>query len=213
MNLQNRLILISIGVLLLIAAATVVPAQRPKLGTVRDATKPDSMDKQKREGQVSDNTRVQVETAPEPNAIRIHVHYPTEFGYREISSSTMWPFSCDAFSVNAVRLRRPRSAGESQNEVLMTVVHHPRMRLESGQYICDFTISSAPLNEPIKVQVSMANGDGLTEAWQAGSNPQPPSGSERLILHNSREVALTADQPTSILEFEMAYGSHARRQP
>lgn len=208
----NRLLVALMSFLCLVSVAT-VSAQQRKLGTVRQVANPDTSTKRNPTDQISDRSTVQVEPSVQPNSIRIHVHYPKEYGYVTIDSRTQWAYSCDAFSVDATRLRRPRYPNEGQGELLMTVAKELRMRSEGGRYICDFTVSSVPLNEPISIRMSMAGQEVLTQPWQAGSNPQPPSGSERMILYGSREVVLTPGQPSSVLEFEMAYRSHLRRQP
>jgi hypothetical protein len=91
--------------------------------------------------------------------------------------------------------------------VLMTIIGPPTlMRVEGSSYICDFTITSVPLNEPIIVSGSMINNSKvLTGRWREGSQPQPPPGSERLILNGKKNVRLTKGQPSATVDFEMVY--------
>jgi hypothetical protein len=85
------------------------------------------------------------------------------------------------------------------------------MRVESSYYVCDFTITTVPLNQPIIVSGSMINNPSvLTGRWRDGSQPQPPLGSERLILNGKKNVRLTKSEPTATIDFEMVY---RRSQP
>jgi len=169
-----------------------------------------------REVQVTDKSKVNTEPPIEPNSIRVRIRYRKEYGF----ITTKWinsdrPYSCQAFSVDGRvwsgepgTFGRPKTGNEL--DVLMTLVQPDVMREEGDYYVCGFTIEAVPLNELIIVNASMAaNSKMLTSRWPAGptgSQPQPPPGSERVILNGSSKVRLTRRDPTAILDFEMVYG-------
>ena len=229
LNITNSLICASI--LFLFACANVVcqvsPRKRPVEGRVVDQTpKPQTpnptteagaqTNQRQREVQVNDKSKVNTEPAIHPNEVRVRIRYRKEFGF----VTTRWidtdrPYSCHAFSVDgSVWVDEPGTFGRPKTgnefDVLMTLEQPGLMREEGSYYVCGFTIQAVPLNELLIVKASMV-GDSkmLTSRWRggrAGSQPQPPPGSERMILNGSSKVRLTRSDPTAILDFEMVYG-------
>jgi len=166
-----------------------------------------------REVQVTDKSRVNTEPPIEPNSIRVRIRYQKEYGYLTSDRpGNQAPYSCNAFTVDAsVWSGEPGTFGRPKtgNELtaLMTVIGPPElMRVDSSYYVCDFTITSVPLNETIIVSGSMiSNSRLLTGRWRDGSQPQPQPGSERLILNGKKNVRLTKGAPISTVDFEMVY--------
>jgi hypothetical protein len=209
-----------------VGVCQVSPRKRPVEGRVIDQTpKPQTpnprteagarTNQRQREVQVTDKSKVNTEPPIPPNSIRVRIRYRKEYGF----ITTKWfnsdgPYSCHAFSVDGrVWLGEPGTFGRPKTgnefDVLMTIVQPDLMREEGSYYVCGFTIEGVPLNELIIVKASMvANSKMLTSRWPAGpagSQPQPPPGSERMILNGSSKVRLTRSDPTAILDFEMVY--------
>jgi hypothetical protein len=167
-----------------------------------------------REVQVTDKSNVNTEPVIEPNSIRVHIRYQKEYGYLTSNKpNNQEPFSCNAFVVDGgVWTGQPGTFGGNKrggtNDVLMTIVSPSSMRVADGYYVCDFTIEHVPLNESFNVKASLVdNPNVLTGRWRDGSQPQPPTGSERLILNGKRNVRLTNSNPGATLDFEMVYKS------
>ena len=165
-----------------------------------------------REVQVTDKSKVNTEPPIEPNSIRVRIRYQKAYGFITTKSfNDDRPYSCHAFSVNGDvwsgepgTFGRPKTGNEL--DVLMTITSPISMRVNGGYYVCDFTITSVPLNELIIVKASMINDSKLlTGRWPAGSQPQPPPGSERMILNGSSKLRLTRSDPTATVDFEMVY--------
>ena len=162
---------------------------------------------QKRETQVADTSRI-----IEPNSIRVRIRYQREFGYVTSSKpGNQAPYSCNAFTVDGgIWSGASETVGGYKRggtgDLLMTIITPNSMRVAGNYFVCDFTITSVPLNEPIVVKASMvSDAKILTVRWRDGSQPQPPPGSERMILNGSSKVTLTNGNPTAILDFEMVY--------
>ena len=51
----------------------------------------------------------------------------------------------------------------------------------------------------------ISNSKVLTGRWRDGSQPQPPPGSERLILNGKKNVRLTKSEPSITVDLEMVY--------
>ena len=214
---NEKLVLLMLCSLLWIAwAAPRAGAQQDRNSIIRKkatTTTTSTVDnQQKRETQVADTSRIINEPPIEPNSIRVRIRYQKEFGYVTSSKpGNQEPYSCNAFTVDGGvwsgepgTFGRPKTGNEL--DVLMTIIQPALMRVEGGYYVCDFTIASVPLNEPIIVKASMvSNSKILTTRWRAGSQPQPPPGSERMILNGSSKVRLTRSEPTAIVEYEMVY--------
>jgi hypothetical protein len=149
------------------------------------------------------------DTNPIPaNAIRVHVRYRKEYGYLYNSDAfgRQGPWSCDAFNVDTAVLAGAPGAFASYKSVGNSIITHSPMRLESGYYVCDYTVTGLPLNQAITVRGGMVGGSQiLTGPWLGGSQPQPPAGSERSILNAMQSVALTPSISYGIVTFEMVY--------
>jgi hypothetical protein len=165
-----------------------------------------------REVQVTNESRVNMEPPIEPNSIRVRIRYQKEYGYLTSNKpGNQEPYSCNAFTVAASvwtgepgTFGRPKTGNELN--VLMTIGSPSLMRVDSSYYVCDFTITAVPLNEPIIVSGSMINNSRLlTGRWRDGTQPQPPPGSERLILNAKKNVSLTKSNPSATVDFEMVY--------
>ena len=137
-----------------------------------------------------------------PNTIRIAVRYKKEYGYKYESGvfAGTGPSSCSAFSVSA------KLDSYDRQRDLIRITNEAKMRDSAGFYICDYLVSELPLNQPIRVVVSIGDARSPSvEAWLGGSQPQPPSGYQRTILDGSRVVTLTDSRPSASLVFEMIY--------
>jgi hypothetical protein len=213
----QRTFLFLFGLLWIACAVPLANAQQGNIPITKkrvDTTIVDRSQRQ-REVQVTDKSKVNTEPPIEPNSIRVRIRYRKEYGF----ITTKWinsdrPYSCQAFSVDGrVWTGEPGTFGRTKTgnelDVLMTLVQPDVMREEGDYYVCGFTIEAVPLNELIIVNASMAgNSKMLTSRWPAGpagSQPQPPPGSERMILNGSSKVRLTRSDPTAILDFEMVY--------
>lgn len=167
---------------------------------------------QKRETQVADTSRIISEPPIEPNSIRVRIRYQKQYGYVTSSKpGNQEPYSCNAFTVDGgVWSGEPGTFGGYKRggtgDLLMTIRSPGSMRVAGNYFVCDFTITSVPLNQPILVKASMvSDAKILTVRWRDGSQPQPPPGSERMILNGSSKVTLTNSNATAILDFEMVY--------
>ena len=165
-----------------------------------------------REVQVTDKSKVNTEPPVELNSIRVRIRYQKEYGYLTSNKpGNQEPYSCSAFTVDGgVWAGEPGTFGGYKRggtgDVLMTIINPSLMRVEGSYFVCDFTITSVPLNEPITVSGSMINNSRvLTGRWRDGSQPQPPPGSERLILNGKKNVRLTKSEPSATVDFEMVY--------
>jgi len=78
------------------------------------------------------------------------------------------------------------------------------MQESFGYYTCKYLLSDLPVNVPVKIIVTVPNN---LEAWQRGSQPQPPPGQLRTIPDGNVTVTLTAAQPRATLTFEMIYAA------
>ena len=141
--------------------------------------------------------RIRDDSVPS-NAVRVNVRYRKEYGYRwkEGVFAGSGPTSCDEFSISArlgddVRPRNPiRIGGDSQ------------MRESFAYYTCTYLVSDLPFNVDVKIIVTVPNN---RDAWQGGSQPQPPPGQERRIPDGNVIVKLTEAQPRATLTFDMIY--------
>ena len=213
----QRSFLFLFGLLLIACAALLASAQQGNVPITKKKVTTTILDRnqRQREVQVTDKSKVNTEPPIEPNSIRVRIRYQKEYGFITTKSfNDDRPYSCHAFSVNGDvwsgqpgTFGRPKTGNEL--EVLMTITSPISMRVNGGYYVCDFTITSVPLNELIIVKASMINDSKLlTGRWPAGpagSQPQPPPGSERMILNGSSKVRLTRSDPTAIVDFEMVY--------
>jgi hypothetical protein len=213
---NEKLILLVLCSLSWIAcAAPQAGAQQDRNSIIRKkatTTTPTAVEsQQKRETQVADTSKIINEPPIEPNSIRVRIRYQKEYGYITTKSfNDDGPYSCNAFTIDAgvwageAGIGRPKTGNEL--DVLMTITSPVSMRVNGGYYVRDFTITSVPLNEPIIVKASMvSNPKILTTRWRAGSQPQPPPGSERMILNGSSKLRLTKSDPTASVDFEMVY--------
>lgn len=205
---------VSLAGLFLLACLTATPviAQQVKPQKNRVDQRIIDRNPQNPRPQVTDKSKVVTEPSVEPNSIRVRIRYQREYGYLTSSKpNNQEPFSCNAFVVDGgVWTGQPGTFGGYKRggtgDVLMTIVDPSLMRMDGSYYICDFTITAVPLNEPIIVTASMtSNTRILTGRWRDGNQPQPPSGSERLILNGKRNVRLTKNEPTATVDFEMVY--------
>ncbi len=214
---RQRTFLFLFGLLWIACAVPLAGAQQENVPITKKRVNTTIVDRnqRQREVQVTDKSKVNTEPAIQPNSIRVRIRYRKEYGF----ITTKWfnsdrPYSCHAFTVGGDvwtgepgTFGRPKTGNEL--DVLMTIVQPDLMREEGSYYVCDFTIQSVPLNEPIIVKASMVgNSKMLTSRWPAGpagSQPQPPPGSERLILNGKKNVRLTKSEPTAIVDFEMVY--------
>ena len=209
-----RTFLFLFGLLWIACAAPLASAQQGNIPITKKKVTPTIVDRnqRQREVQVTDNSKVNTEPPIEPNSIRVRIRYRKEYGFITTKSfNDDRPYSCHAFSVNGDvwsgqpgTFGRPKTGNEL--DVLMAITSPISMRVNSGYYVCDFTITSVPLNELIIVKASMINDFKLlTGRWPAGSQPQPPPGSARMILNGSSKLRLTHSDPTAIVDFEMVY--------
>jgi hypothetical protein len=211
----QRSFLFLFGLLWIACAAPPAGAQQDNVPITKKRVNTTIVDRnqRQREVQVTDKSRVNTEPPIEPNSIRVRIRYQKEYGYLTSNKpGNQEPYSCSAFAVDASvwsgepgTFGRPKTGNELN--VLMTIIGPPElMRVDSSYYVCDFTITSVPLNEPIIVSGSMINNSRvLTGRWREGSQPQPPPGSERLILNGKKNVRLTKSEPSATVDFEMVY--------
>ena len=203
------------GLLWIACAVPPAGAQQENVPITRKRVNTTIVDRnqRQREVQVTDKGKVNTEPPIVANSIRVRIRYQKEYGYLTSNKpGNQEPYSCNAFTVDAsVWSGEPGTFGRARtgNELnaLMTIIGPPElMRVDSSYYVCDFTITSVPLNEPIMVRGSMINNSKvLTGRWREGSQPQPPPGSERLILNGKKNVRLTRSEPSAIVDFEMVY--------
>jgi len=211
----QRSFLFLFGLLCIACAAPPAGAQQENVPITKKKVNTTIVDRnqRQREVQVTDKSKVNTEPPLDPNSIRVRIRYQKEYGF----ITTKWfnsdrPYSCQAFSVDGSvwtgepgTFGRPKAGNEF--DVLMTIVQPDLMREEGSYYVCDFTITSVPLNELIIVKASMVgNSKMLTSRWPAGpagSQPQPPPGSERLILNGKTNVRLTKSETSATVDFEM----------
>jgi len=212
-----RTFLFLFGLLWIACAAPLASAQQGNIPITKKKVNTTIVDRnqRQREVQVTDKSKVNTEPPIEPNSIRVRIRYQKEYGFITTKSfNDDRPYSCHAFSVNGDvwsgqpgTFGRPKTGNEL--EVLMTITSPISMRVNGGYYVCDFTITSVPLNELIIVKASMINDSKLlTGRWPAGpagSQPQPPPGSERLILNGKTNVRLTKSETSATVDFEMVY--------
>ena len=210
----QRSFLFLFGLLLIACAPPQAGAQQERVPITKkrvDTTIVDRPQRQ-REVQVTNESRVNTEPAIEPNSIRVRIRYQKEYGYLTSNKpGNQEPYSCSAFTVEAgVRSGEPGTFGRPRTgnelDVLMTIASSSLMRVDGNYYVCDFTVTAVPLNEPILVSGSMINNSKvLTGRWRDGSQPQPAPGSERLILNGKKNVSLTKSDPSVTVDFEMIY--------
>ena len=139
------------------------------------------------------------------NSIRIEVRYPIAYGYQEANSQgafgDLGPGSCNAFAFDyLVAPQDPEVHG------LIGLESGNRMRNSNGLYVCEYTITNLPLDEPITVRVGMSGQrTSASDVWLGGSQPRPGRQQRRAIVDGERHVVLTAHQPRARLRFEMIY--------
>jgi hypothetical protein len=148
--------------------------------------------------------RTQIEIGPKlqpPNTIKVAVRYKKEYGYKsERGLFDPGPNSCGAFTITAGL----DAADRQRNPILIAT--EPKMRDSAGFYICDYLVSDLPLNESIRLFVGLADSRILPfEAWQGGTQPQPPRGYRRVIPDGTIFVTLTEREPRASFIFEMIY--------
>ncbi len=210
----QRSFLFLFGLLWIACAVPLANAQQGNIPITKKKVTTTIVDRnqRQREVQVTDKSKVNTEPPIEPNSIRVRIRYQKEYGYIPTKSfNNDGPYSCNAFAVDGGvwagepgTFGRPKTGNEL--DVLMTITSPISMRVDGGYYVCDFTITAVPLNEPIIVSGSMINNSKvLTGRWSNGSQPQPPPGSERLILNGKKNVRLTKSVPSATVDFEMVY--------
>lgn len=215
MKCRKRSFLVPCSLLWIACTALLASAQQGNIPITKKRENRTIVDRnqRQREVQVTDQSKVNTEPPIDPNSIRVRIRYQKEYGYLTSNNpGNQAPYSCNAFTVDAsVWSGEPGTFGRpktgSELNVLMTIIGPPNlMRVDTGYYVCDFTITSVPLNEPIIVSSSMVNNSRvLTGRWRDGSQPQPPPGSERLILNGKKNVRLTKREPSTTIDFEMIY--------
>ena len=136
------------------------------------------------------------------NAIRVNVRYRKEYGYHwtEGVFAGSGPTSCDEFSISA----RLGEEGDVRPRNPILIGGDSRMPESFGYYTCTYLVSDLPFNTPVRMIVTIPNN---REAWQGGSQSQPPAGQERRIPDGNVTVTLTEAQPRATLTFEMVYES------
>ncbi|HEY6121305.1 MAG TPA: hypothetical protein VIV66_15210 [Pyrinomonadaceae bacterium] len=210
---QTQTLLRLCGLILITCAAPHVFGQQDRGSVIRrraTTTTTTTVDsQQKRETQVADTGRIINEPPLQPNSIRVRIRYQKEYGYITTRSfNDDGPYSCDAFTVDANFASGESGTFGGYKSAGNTIIQPERMREQGNHYICDFTITGVPLDQSIIVKASMiSNPKILTTRWRAGSQPQPPPGSERMILDGSSSVMLTNSNPTATVDFEMVYRS------
>jgi hypothetical protein len=153
--------------------------------------------------------RIRAEDTVPANAIRVTVRYRKEYGYKGDTNAfgDVAPTSCDAFSVNvavgdsAVRPGNP-----------IPISSDFKMEEVSGEYVCSYLVSELPLNETIRVGVSLSR-SLVAGQWKGGSESQPPPGQQRTILDATRTLTLTVSNPRAALSFEMVYAPLPLKPP
>jgi hypothetical protein len=150
--------------------------------------------------QTYDRGAVEQAIAQPPNSVHVTVRYKKELGYKweEGTVAGTGPTSCAAFSVLP-------DISIGRQGTLIPVNREDKMRDEDGYYYCDYLVSELPLDKQITISASLAEREGSTEAWRGGSQPQPPSGWQRVVDEGSRTVTLTTSEPRATMNFEMVY--------
>jgi hypothetical protein len=144
------------------------------------------------------------------NTIKVTVRYKKEFGYVGDTNAFGYvgPTSCSAFSVSVVM--GDGSAGQ-QNP--FRISSDSKMEERDGYYFCTYLVSDIPLNQPVRVSVSLSSLD-QSGVWKGGSQAQPAPGQQRtIIIVSGREggpLILTATQPRATQLFEMVYTTQPR---
>jgi len=153
--------------------------------------------------------RIRAEDTVPANAIRVNVRYRKEYGYRGNTNAfgDVGPTSCDAFHVDAAA-----GDGSRRPETLISISNDGTMKAAGGDYVCTYLISELPLNETIRVSVTLPRGIA-TEQWKGGSEAQPPPGQQRTIADGKRTLTLTESKPHALSVFEMSYASLPLKLP
>jgi hypothetical protein len=144
------------------------------------------------------------------NTIKVSVRYRTELGYEGDTNAfgNVGPTSCSAFSVSVAV-----GDGSTRPENLIRISSDSKMDEAGGYYQCNYLVSEIPLNQPIRVSVSVS-GINQFGAWKGGSQAQPPPGQQRTIIivsgRDGGPLMLTATQPRARQLFEMVYTSQPR---
>jgi len=150
--------------------------------------------------------RTVIEAVVEPRgSVSISIKYKKEYGYKS-DSNEAGPTSCQVFSVFA----RQYPSGRQDRPYPVTA--EPKMRESDGYYVCEYVVNELPLNVSIQATASLAGArdEFATEAWQGGSQSQPPAGWRRVITWNTTTVVtLTKEKPTATVDFEMVYSRRA----
>lgn len=153
--------------------------------------------------------RINVEEPVPADAIRVNLRYRKDYGYKGSTNAfgDVGPTSCDAFSVNV-------SAGDNnvRQKYLINISSDFTMKEVGGYYVCAYLISELPLNETIRISLTVAR-DTATEPWNGGKDAQPPAGQQRTILDGKRNVTLNESQPSATLIFEMVYAATPLKLP
>ncbi len=184
----------------LCAAMTAVAQKVQQLPTKKEVEiiKPEQIVKP-RSAIIKDEIRV--DHAVPAHAIGVNVRYRIEYGYHwaEGPSPSSGPTSCDEFIISA---RLEPDGARPQNE--LPIGGDSQMQESFGYYTCKYLVSDLPFNVPVKIIVTIPNN---REAWQGGSQPQPPPGQERRIPDGNVTVTLTGAQPRATLTLEMIYAA------
>ena len=144
------------------------------------------------------------------NTIKVSVRYRKEFGYLGDTNAFGYvgPTSCNAFSVSVAV-----GDGSAEQRNPIRISSDSKMEEEDGYYYCSYLVSEIPLNQPVRVSVSLSGLD-QSGVWKGGSQAQPPPGQQRtIIIVSGREggpLILTATQPRARQVFEMVYTSQPR---
>ncbi len=153
-----------------------------------------------------------------------HIRWKKDLGLPSTDSGrTPDPINCGAIRVRAILVTRD-SAQESD------VGHYgiqDAPKEENGYYVCSYSFTdrgnpndqlNLPRNRQILVSARFGSfaDEALNETlalqpWFGPGNPQPPSGSRR-VVDGSRQVEITDDQPHVNVDFEIVYRA-ARIRP
>jgi hypothetical protein len=156
-----------------------------------------------------DPGRTRAALQPE-NTIKVTVRYKKEFGYVGDTNAfgSVGPTSCNAFSVSVVA-----GDGSTQKRIPSRISNDSKMEDADDYYICTYLVEEVPLDQPVRITVSLA-GSNQFAAWQGGSQAQPPPGQQRTIIivsgRGGGPLTLTATQPRARQLFEMVYTSQPR---